>query len=360
MAGRRSREGSGGSRRSSRSSGGRFKWPWLLVFLLCLGLLAWGAYTGTGLDDEATPTPFPADAGGGTIGVFVEPDDGRSPILQELEAAERTITLQVYLLSDNEIIEALERAAARGVEVRVLLEEHPFGGSGLNPKAFERLEAADVGVRWGNPVFTFSHVKTIVIDREVAIVMNLNLTVSAFTRNREFGVITTRPAEVAQAAAIFEADWERTEEPPDGPLVVSPTTSRDRLLDLIEGAERSIDVYAEVVRDQEILGAIVAAAERGVAVRLLMSQEDEDDDRGRDERAMLAEAGIDVRFASRLYVHAKIVLVDRVRAYLGSQNFTATSLDQNREIGVILDEPAGIARIAQTFDADFAAGRPAA
>jgi cardiolipin synthase A/B len=326
----------------------------LLLLLLGIGLLI----DRFDLLEEATPTPFSTDAEGGTIGIFVEPDDGRAPILSELDAARRTITLQVYLLSDAEIKQALIRAAGRGVEVRVLLEEHPFGGAGLNPKSFDELAAGGVAVRWSNPVFTFSHVKTFVVDGEVAIVTNANMTTSAFTRNREFGAITTRPAEVAQAMAIFEADWNRSAEPGTGPLVVSPTDSRPRLLGLIEGASHSIDIYAEVVRDREIVEALLAALERDVSVRLIMSADEGEEDRGDDARVELADAGAAVRFLNSPYIHAKIVLVDRVRAYLGSQNFTATSLDQNREIGVIFDEPAGIARIAQTFATDFSKAEP--
>ena len=328
----------------------------LVLILVAVGLLA----DRLGWIDEATPTPFAANTGEGTIGIFVEPDDGRAPILDELDAAERSITLQVYLLSDDEIIAALIHAADRGVNVRVLLEEHPFGGAGLNPGSFEELAAGGVAVRWSNPVFVFSHVKTFVVDGQVAIVMNANMTTSAFTRNREFGAITTRPADVVQAAAIFEADWNRSAEPGTGPLVVSPTDSRPRLLDLIDGADRSIDVYAEVVRDEEIVAALLAALERGVALRLIMSADSsEDEDRGDDARAELRAAGAEVRFLNSPYIHAKIVLVDRVRAYLGSQNFTATSLDLNREIGLIFDEPAGIARIARTFETDFAKAKPA-
>lgn len=294
--------------------------------------------------------------GDGLVGVFVEPDDGRGPILAELAGAERTIDLQVYLLSDPEILGGLETAAARGVAVRVLLEEHPFGGDGSNPETFDRLENAGVTVQWSNPGFRFSHVKTFVVDHEVAIVMNLNLTRSAFTANREFGVVTTRAAEVAQAAAIFEADWGRAAEPPDGPLVVSPTTARPDLLALIGGAERSIAVYAEVVRDPEVVAALGAAAGRGVQVRLVVSP-DGDADRGDAERATLAEAGVEIRYARGLYIHAKLVLVDGLRALVGSQNFTATSLDQNRELGVMVDDPASIARLQATFASDFAAGR---
>ena len=50
----------------------------------------------------------------------------------------------------------------------MLLEEHPYGGGGGQPESFERLKRAGLDVRWGNPAFRFSHVKTFTIDRSVA------------------------------------------------------------------------------------------------------------------------------------------------------------------------------------------------
>lgn len=323
----------------------------ILVTILALALAQYQGWIGTG-DESTAPSTFAA--GSGQIGVFVEPDDGRAPIVQELDAARSTITLQIYLITDEEIASALERAAARGVEVRVLLEEHPFGGAGGQERMFARLQQAGIDIRWSDPTFTFSHVKTFVVDGTIAIIMNLNLSKSAFTGNREFGTITTREAEVAQAVAIFEADWSRTGAEASGPLVVSPTTSRRAILDLIDGATRTLDIYAEVVRDEEVVNALLDAQARGVTVRLIVSPEAETEDRGREERAELIAAGVQVRYASGLYIHAKMILVDGSRAFVGSQNFTATSLDQNREIGVVLDDPHAIARLSATFEADFA------
>ncbi len=237
------------------------------------------------------------------------------------------------------------------------MEEHPFGGAGGEERVFARLERADIAVRWSNPAFRLSHIKTFVIDAEVAIIMNQNLTKTSFTGNREFGAITTRPREVAQAAAIFEADWRRTAEPPDGPLIVSPTTSRRTLLNLIDGATTSIDIYAEVVRDEEIVAALEQAPSRGVTVRLIVSNDSEENDRGREERARLAARGVQVRLARGLYIHAKMVLVDGKRAFVGSQNFTTASLDLNRELGILLNDRITIARLARTFEEDFRAGR---
>lgn len=345
------------ARRSAKSS--RPTWVVIAGFLI---LVVVGALQllGESADDAGSlPTPRPTtQTRAGIVGLFVQPEAGRAPILEEIDAARASITLEIYLLSDEEIIAALERAAARGVRVRVILEEQPFGGARNQPVVFERLGRAGIEVRWDNPAFRFTHIKTFVVDGRTALVMNQNLTRTSFTGNREFGVITTRPADVAQAAAIFESDWRRGAEPEPGPLIVSPTTSRPELLALIDGATRTLDLYAEVVRDPEIMDALAAAERRRVAVRLVMSGDLDGTDDNAEERAELTAAGVEVRLArGGLYIHAKMILADGRRAYVGSQNFTATSLDQNRELGMILTDPNSLGLLARTFANDFAAGR---
>ncbi|MDQ3515052.1 MAG: phosphatidylserine/phosphatidylglycerophosphate/cardiolipin synthase family protein [Chloroflexota bacterium] len=335
------------------------------LLVVAIGFVVWllgGTAPRPEIAGDGAPTatarpPSTAIAGEGVTGIVVEPDDGREPILAEIAAAERSIDLLVYLLSDEEVIEALVEAVDRGVEVRVMLEEHPFGGNGLNAETFDRLAAAGARVQWSNPAFRFSHVKMFVIDDAVAIIMNLNLSRSAFIDNREFAAITTRQDAVAEAAAIFDADWDRTGEPPPGPLVISPTDSRATLLGLIDGAGVTLDLYAEVMRDEAVLIALERAEDRGVEVRLVMSPEYGDDDRGKAERERLAAAGVEIRYARGVYIHAKAMVVDGTTAWVGSQNFTATSLDDNREVGIVLVDVANVARVGGIFDLDFARGR---
>jgi cardiolipin synthase A/B len=238
--------------------------------------------------------------------------------------------------------------------VRVILEEHPFGGAGGQPAIFARLGEAGIAVRWGNPVFRFTHIKMMVIDDAVTIIMNQNLTESAFSANRDFGVVTNRPDAVRTAAAIFAADWERGPEPAPEPLVVSPTNARAALTGLVHGASASLDVYAEVLRDPEMLDALIAAERRGVKVRLLIADSSE----FARERAALSDAGVDIRLASSLYIHAKVIVADGERAFVGSQNLSATSLDQNRELGIIVDDAVSLSRLMRTFEIDFRASAP--
>jgi phosphatidylserine/phosphatidylglycerophosphate/cardiolipin synthase-like enzyme len=57
-------------------------------------------------------------------------------------------------------------------------------------------------------------------------------------------------------------------------------------------------------------------------------------------------------------VHAKALVIDGVHAYVGSENFTAGSLQYNRELGVFFDAPTEVAKVATTINTDFGKGSP--
>ena len=156
----------------------RGRWPWWPIALLGIALLV-AAGAAVWLRQCPTPPQAPTSVAGPalpTTGVFIEPGDGRAPLLDEIRAARHSIDLEVYIVTDDAILQSLEQAQRRGVDVRVILEEHPFGGGGGQDEIFARLEHAGIAVRWGNPVFRFTHIKMLVIDAAVAIIMNQNLT----------------------------------------------------------------------------------------------------------------------------------------------------------------------------------------
>ena len=55
----------------------------------------------------------------------------------------------------------------------------------------------------------------------------------------------------------------------------------------------------------------------------------------------------------RLYMHAKIIVVDGRRAFVGSENISAQSLDQNRELGIIVADSSVLSTLQQTFLQDW-------
>src|SRR5215207_10424747 len=156
-----------GDRKDSRH---RWHWWWialLAVVLVAAGAALWSRQSATAPPPAATSVgdvPRPGETPALPVtGVFIEPGDGRAPILDEIQGARHSIDLEVYLVSDDAILQSLEEAPRRGVAVRVILEEQPFGGGGGQEAVFARLASAGIAVNWGNPVFRFSQVIAMLI-----------------------------------------------------------------------------------------------------------------------------------------------------------------------------------------------------
>ena len=69
--------------------------------------------------------------------------------------------------------------------------------------------------------------------------------------------------------------------------------------------------------------------------------------------AQLTRCGVDVRVdhGQSYYIHAKLIVVDDRSALVSSQNLSATSLDDNRELGIRLTA----ARLVHALAGDVAA-----
>ena len=295
------------------------------------------------------------------VELLVEPDDGLGAITRAIRGATRSIRLTMYILTDHSVIRALEFAHAVGVDVRVILEPHPYGSSSsTNLYAYNNLLAADIPVRWSSARYALTHEKSMLIDSTTAYIMTTNFTRAAFRANREFDVIDRDRREADALGALFAADWAgRPYTPADPNLVTSPTNARATLAALIASARRALDLYAEELQDGGMVQALAAAARRHVRVRLLLPAPSGPDPDG-PSVAAVAAAGVAVhRLAqSQLYIHAKAIVVDGERAFVGSQNLSSASLDRNRELGVLLSDRRAVAKLEQTFAEDWR--RPAA
>jgi phosphatidylserine/phosphatidylglycerophosphate/cardiolipin synthase-like enzyme len=54
-----------------------------------------------------------------------------------------------------------------------------------------------------------------------------------------------------------------------------------------------------------------------------------------------------------------MILADGTLAYVGSENFSAQSLDGNRELGVLVADPTALARITSMFQLDWSTAQAA-
>ncbi|MGI8552647.1 MAG: phospholipase D-like domain-containing protein, partial [Dehalococcoidia bacterium] len=294
---------------------------WKLPLIVLLGLLAM-AFPARRLAVAQVP-----------LSAIIEPDDGREPIINLIASAQASIDVAMYQLSDRQIVTALEDAAHRGVQVRVLAEPLP-GGKATNRSSLASLQRTGVQTHDSSSRFRLTHQKTIVVDTAVALIMTLNLTAGSFSSSREVTIPDNDPSDVAEIEAVFQADWDRQPFSPSQPnLVWSPDNARGRLLGLISSAQAELDVYAEELTDANVVATLATVAGQGVQVRLMMTDVGEHDP-ARAARALLASSGVEVRLLRSPYVHAKVILVDRALAFAGSENLTAASLDKNRELGL--------------------------
>jgi phosphatidylserine/phosphatidylglycerophosphate/cardiolipin synthase-like enzyme len=67
----------------------------------------------------------------------------------------------------------------------------------------------------------------------------------------------------------------------------------------------------------------------------------------------LERDGVQVRLLADAYSHAKAIIIDGTSAFVGSQNLTQTSLDKNRELGMILTDQPNLDRLAHVFESDW-------
>src|SRR5262245_58572556 len=307
------------------------------------------ALSACGLGPPAVP-----ERTGGPVAVVIEPDAGPAAVLDLIAGARSSVWLEMYLLTDARAVAALADRARAGCDVRVILEPAPYLDEGANQTAFDELTAAGASVRWATPRFSYTHAKTMIVDRERLVVMTLNLTGAGLGGNREYVAVDDETADVAAADAVFAADETGDVAAAAGRVVTSPDASRAALAGLIEQASASLSIETEELTDPAIVGALLDARARGVAITLVWPGPP---DAG-TAFAKLAAAGATVRAVSAPAIHAKVVVADRRRLYLGSANFTATSLDRNRELGLRLDDPGIAARIAATVADDAARGVP--
>ncbi len=290
-----------------------------------------------------------------TLKLFVEPDAGESIFLDTINTAHHSIWLETYLLTDTSILQALENAAHRKLDVRVMLEPNPYGG-GSSQDVLAELRLAGIIVKDTSPDYTLTHEKGMVVDGNTAFIMSCNFTYSALNgTNREYGVVDTLAPDVQNVTDIFNADWNRTTPHIVNPnLVISPTNSRSALTALITNAKKTLVLEEEEMLDESIENALVTVAHRGVNVQVILPTPYPNENDANEQGIAILKAGsIQVREDPELYIHAKMIVADGTQAFVGSENISAPSLDGNRELGILLSDKSIVTILQTTFQQDW-------
>ncbi|HVE52054.1 MAG TPA: cardiolipin synthase ClsB, partial [Ramlibacter sp.] len=328
-----------------------------------------------------------------------------------IDAALGEVRLESYIFDFNgssaEVAYALERAARRGVTVRVVVDG--VGSGDLPPALLQRLEMAGVHLHVYSPTGALGllwpgqwrrlHRKLCVVDGSVGFCGGINILDDFHDPNHgaleaprlDFAVRVTGPL-VAPMQDTMERLWRRieavrrlrsahlrgtltslrasgTRAAVPAPAVLShglPRAKaalllRDNLrnrtvierayLRAIGRAHREVIIAnAYFVPGARMRRALVNAARRGVQVRLLLQ--------GRYEYFMqyyasrpvfgaLLRAGVEITEYEPSFLHAKVAVVDGHWATVGSSNLDPLSLLLAREANVVVEDGAFAGRLRQ-------------
>lgn len=317
--------------------------------------------------------------------------------VEMIEAATTGIDLAHFYASNAEhsklepVVRALELAAGRGVRVRFLTED---AFHDVYPETLARLGASP-GIevrrlRTRELLGGVLHTKMMGIDGREIFVGSQNFDWRALEHIVELGV-RVRDPQIAQAYAdLFDTDWHLAGGVELQDAAVSPRVHAaqfpvelefgghavqvtpvfgcatalpepalwdwPRLLALVDGAQHTLELqalsYSPVDADgaywPQFDNALRAAALRGVNVRMVVSHWDTRTGSIEHLQSLQCLPGIEVRIATvpahsggfvpyARVVHAKLVVADGERSWVGTSNFQRSYFFEGRHAGLIVE-----------------------
>jgi cardiolipin synthase A/B len=324
---------------------------------------------------------------GNAVEVLVGAPASYDALVAAIEAAKDHVHLEYYVfrgdVSGKRVIRALEAAAERGVEVRVLYDG--FGSAGLGPslRALKKKGGKKAAffpldpIRKAATINLRNHRKVAVIDGLVGFCGGVNIG-DQFLPWRDVHLRIEGPA-VAQLSAVFVEDWFfATREdlvaaryvPPleavGGSMMQIIESGPDQTLEAIHrlyfaaiaSAQKRVWVTTPYfVPDRAILVALTTAASRGVDVRLITPSHSNwgvTQHAGRSFYEELLGGGVRIFEYQDGMLHTKTIAVDGRFATVGSANLDVRSFRLNFELIAVLYDEAIVKTMEGLFEEDLA------
>jgi phosphatidylserine/phosphatidylglycerophosphate/cardiolipin synthase-like enzyme len=299
-------------------------------------------------------------------------------------AASIDVLLSTMEVEGDPVVEALVGACARGVFVRVLVDQSDFEPSitEKNARAVAFLVAQGIDARLDDPATT-THAKLAIVDRTTVFVGSTNWNHYALFEHRQADVRIDDERVGAAFGDFFDRLWadpsaplgmtlDGVEVPLDGStLVVLPDAGQSTLygsfvLNLLSHATTSVhaSLYRVSIYPQfadsatsALVDGLIQAAGRGLDVRVLMddcSFYADSAEANLQSAIFLYQSGIDVRFDDPdVTTHAKLLVVDGETVVLGSTNWNYYSVERNIEANVALVRMPDVASVFESYFASL-------
>lgn len=339
------------------------------------------------LDDQLTRLELPAAAPGHGILFETEPQSARASLARLVAEARVSLDAVLYRLDPDafgeEFVAALAEAAARGVRVRLILDQ--FGTWRRPRKALRALRAAGGELQLFSPVHNLTatgrlnlrnHRKMVIADGEKVWSGGRNVGRSYLGPQDhpktwlDLSFVITGPV-VQRYGEVFEADWAKQTGAALGSPAPVPPVGGDTVAQLIpsgpdlphDGLHDALVHAIHIARARiwiatpyllptdHLLHALTSAARLGRDVRLIVparsNQHLADFARGAYLRH-LEEAGCRILRHTGPMLHAKAAIFDDA-AIIGSANLDVRSMLLNFETALALYDEGSIAALSNWF-----------
>jgi phosphatidylserine/phosphatidylglycerophosphate/cardiolipin synthase-like enzyme len=283
------------------------------------------------------------------LSLIIQPGDSFFPIVRAIDGAARSIKMTIFRMDDPIVQDAMRNAVARGVDVRALVARESKGWEKRNRKLIDDLSGLGIQVsfpkrRDDTKELKRYHYKILTIDDTECLILTFNPTQKNLHYARDFGVLLRDTEITSELNRLFDADWDgNVFKPTDLPLVISAYNSRPKLLKLLKSAVRSIRIMDAKLNDEEMVVILLQKAASGCDVKVI----------GRDMHFDKIVANFQARRMARYKLHAKCIVVDGSTFFIGSQNLRRVSLEERREVGIIIGDEPMARRIERVFDEDW-------
>ncbi len=328
--------------------------------------------------------PQMSDVAGTTITTYTYGEDLYDAMLEAIRGARRRVLFESFIVKSDAVGQrfksALIEAAERGVEVYVLYD----GFANLVvPHSFFRFPPSVHVLRY--PAFRpgllllnirkagRDHRKILTVDGEVGFVGGYNVGEMYATRWRDTHIQMSGPAvwELENAFVDFWNAYRRNRHPKLEDIGSAPWNAHVRAyrnvpdqlifpiramyLEAIDRAkERVCITQAYFLPDQEVIENLVAAAQRGVEVDVLIPERSNHviaDWLARHRFSTLLRGGVRLWLYQSM-VHAKTAVVDGRWSTVGTANIDRLSFIGNYEINVEIIDPGVAAHLERVFRND--------
>ena len=331
---------------------------------------------------------------GNRVEVYQNGDTFYPAMLEAIEGAQLSVTMEQYIFGDGEVgrrfAEAFAETARRGVTVKLLLDA--IGSATLGDEIFHILGAGGCQVAWFRPIRTYTmnrsnlrdHRKSLIVDGRVAFTGGAGLGdhwLGAAQNPQEWRdtqVAVTGAAAVALQSG-FAQNWLITtgeilsgahlfpEPQIAGTVAVqtihsSPATGAGAVgtmyFTALQCARQDILIANPYfIPDSAVVAMLAAARERGVTIRLMLAGKHIDSwwARQASVRAYgkVLEAGVEIYEFRPTMLHQKTMIIDNAWATIGTANFDNRSFALNEETNLCFHDAEVVGELRRAFEDDL-------